>query len=126
MDGKDSVKLSVIQADREAAAEMLLESWSHEDCAEKVRVGEWDDHPLVQAFAAHRLRSSDDLLDALGPYLALHDDSEWCQRIKYGKCSVRRCVVEGNGSTVPPFDFEKSSCPRWRIQEAIARHRGTV
>ena len=46
--------VGVTQADRAEAAAMLDEAWSNQ-AADKVRVGQWDDHPLAQAFARHRV-----------------------------------------------------------------------
>ena len=46
----------VTQGDRDAAAERIAVWGDVEACmdAHKVRQGEWDGHPLVQAFARHR------------------------------------------------------------------------
>lgn len=62
----DSVKLSVIQADRDMAASLLTTSGdTATDFIVAVLAGKEDECRHVQHFAAHRLRATDDLLDAL-------------------------------------------------------------
>lgn len=60
----------VIQADREAAGALLFHVFgdrfaNDEPIRLKVVQGESDDHPWIQAFAAHRLQSIEPLVEAL-------------------------------------------------------------
>lgn len=71
------------QADRDAAAAQAewlriatlewqnIEPFFVSDFADAVRKGIWDEHPFVQAFAAHRIQSQKELLEALEALLAV-------------------------------------------------------
>lgn len=59
----------------------------------------------------------EELAVALDEYLTLHDADDWCMRIKYGKCSTYQCL---RPQGAPPYDIEKATCPRWRLEQALA------
>lgn len=60
---------------------------------------------------------------ALREYLEEQDREHWCMRIKHGSCATLRCLREGGyppgGANQGFVDYDKASCPRWRLQEAL-------
>ena len=58
---------------------------------------------------------------ALDEYLAEQDKDSWCQRLKYGRCQTRKCLVDKDGKLPPvPIDFDLASCPRFRLEQERA------
>jgi len=56
------------------------------------------------------------LSEAVGEYLEQQDASNWCQRVRYGECNTRRCLIEGNGHIGGFYDVDLATCPRWRLE----------
>ncbi len=57
--------VEVIQADRDAAADHLQSITDDGHTYDAIRRGQCDNHPLVQAFAAHRIAAEKAVLDRL-------------------------------------------------------------
>lgn len=70
----------ITQADREAAAEILIDSYDYASAAEQVRKGQWDDHPLVQAFARHRITAQREAIEEAAETGAAAVE-RWCEGI---------------------------------------------
>ena len=145
----DSVKLSVIQADRDAAADYLYgtDQTRYEEPQRDMRTGLRDDKPTVQAFAAHRLRATDDLLDALekkaddeftrGYLIAvanlsnLHDQptiaADVLAELGESEGVIKRLGL-GDYDAKPLRKLFRENARRARYVQArqAARHRGTV
>ena len=60
-----------------------------------------------------------ELLLAIQDYTNEMDQDMWCQRLKYGKCSTRKCNIAGGWAANTPCDYSLATCPRWRIECAI-------
>ena len=111
----------VTQADREAAADtaLLYTGWVLNGYIEEIRAGKHDDHPVVQAFARHRLASQVDqgwivsngagdkwrTWDVLGPVWTGHRD----QATRY----ARRIDAE---------NVHREDEDAWRIEPYAATH----
>ena len=57
---------------------------------------------------------------ALDAYLAEQDEYDWCQRVKHGKCQTRKCLINSTEKIRTPVNFDAASCPRWRLEQALA------
>lgn len=67
------------------------------------------------------MRNHGQSIEALDEYLAEMDEEHWCQRLKYGQCSSRRCNVEGGWTPGNPADYSKATCARYRLSLAVRR-----
>jgi hypothetical protein len=65
-----------------------------------------------------------EVLEALAAYLTIQDEDNWCQRLRYGRCVLRKCIVEG-GWQSGPFNADISTCARFRLEAAILRAKET-
>ncbi|MEG3086135.1 hypothetical protein [Sphingomonas sp. PB4P5] len=90
--------LTVIQADRDAAAAMWLAVFSHRGGeAAVMKDGQGDDGPVVQSFAANRFVATSDLYDALAqlePYL----DAIVCYASTQGEHEPNRLVANARAA----------------------------
>ena len=55
-------------------------------------------------------------ISGVAHYAAENDDDNWCQRIKYGQCALRKCNVEGGWKPGTPCDHSLATCARWRLR----------
>lgn len=60
-------------------------------------------------------------------YAAEMDQGQWCQRVKYGQCRLRKCMVRGGWSIDSGIhSYEPATCPRWELEKALVPLRGAV
>ena len=59
--------------------------------------------------------------DALAEYLAEQDKEHWCNRLKYGSCVTRGCLVEAGWKNGPVRGLQ-GTCARYRVEQTRA-HR---
>lgn len=63
------------------------------------------------------------VIQAVKEYAAENDEDSWCQRLKYGKCSIRKCNVEGGWTPGNPADYSLATCARYRLECALSSTR---
>jgi hypothetical protein len=69
---------------------------------------------------ALRAQPSIEAVEAVRAYCAEQDEDNWCQRLRYGRCSLRKCNVEGGWSPGSPADYSKATCARYRVEQSLA------
>lgn len=93
-------KLSIIQADRDAAADFLsllasddIREW---EAIGNLRTGEHDDNPAVKSFAAHRIASQAELVRTVEAHAALYSEtSEARQALRNVAATLSHTKGEG-------------------------------
>lgn len=72
------------------------------------------------------MQADQEFLLTLVTYIKAQDEHDWCQRIKYGKCLVRKCLLAGGYSGVGPVTIDAATCPRWELDKAIEAAAGPM
>jgi hypothetical protein len=62
------------------------------------------------------------MIEELKAFLKTYDETDWCQRLKYDKCTKRACLIDEN-APLPQFptSLDKASCERYRLELAIKK-----
>lgn len=66
------------------------------------------------------------LIEAATEYAAERDEDGWCQRLKYGQCSLRKCLVQDGKLPAMPLSYDAATCPRWRLEQALRAARNSA
>lgn len=144
---------SVVQADREAAAAMVrwqreaTEAWENADgearqffvpgFSRAIIQGIWDEHDVVQAFARHRIASTDGLVEALRAVSIPRDiadqvlsmgRAEWGATASLDQAGHLAHLAESLRLTREHFNFEDTPVPMHGLYldgETVLCHTGT-